>query len=130
MNSDRIVKDMAKLLRNGATMLDKECPKCGKILFRLKTGTIFCPNCSDTIKSSTNIERNSVAIHSKENENSKDSGYFYDLNNIFSNLILKLSKKLDNLDDSVSIAQILKNINSSLEIISKLKNLKNLERDF
>lgn len=123
MNSDRIVKDMAKLLRNGATMLGKECPKCGKILFRLKTGSIFCPNCSDAIKQSTKIDRNSVKIHGEENDNSKESSYYYDLNNIFSNLVLKLSKKLEKLDDNVSISQVLENINILLEIIAKLKNL-------
>jgi len=43
---DSVVKHMAQLLKNGATMLSETCPICGTPLFRLKTGEIFCPRCN------------------------------------------------------------------------------------
>ncbi len=45
-NSDKeVVQKMARLLKSGATMLDKLCPMCGIPLFRLKSGEIICPKC-------------------------------------------------------------------------------------
>ena len=42
---DESIKKMAAMLRNGATMLDKYCPKCSKILFKIENDKIFCPVC-------------------------------------------------------------------------------------
>ena len=39
------MKQMAELLRSGATMLSHSCPECGSPLFRLKTGEIWCAKC-------------------------------------------------------------------------------------
>ena len=43
---DKLVKEMAQLLKSGATMLDKTCPRCKVPLFKLKGGEIICPSCS------------------------------------------------------------------------------------
>lgn len=47
MSEDK-VKEMAKLLLSGATMLAEQCPVCGAPLFRLKDNTIKCPSCGYT----------------------------------------------------------------------------------
>ncbi|MHA1311625.1 MAG: Sjogren's syndrome/scleroderma autoantigen 1 family protein [Candidatus Helarchaeota archaeon] len=39
------IKRMAELLKDGNTMLDLICPKCGSPLFRLKNQDIYCGNC-------------------------------------------------------------------------------------
>ena len=39
------MKQMAELLRSGATMLSNSCPECGSPLFMLKSGDIVCANC-------------------------------------------------------------------------------------
>lgn len=39
------MKQMAELLRSGATMLSHSCPECASPLFRLKTGEIWCARC-------------------------------------------------------------------------------------
>ena len=41
---------MAKLLAQGATMLDLSCPACEAILFRLESGKVICPNCNAEIQ--------------------------------------------------------------------------------
>lgn len=43
--SDGEMKQMAELLRSGATMLSYSCPECASPLFRLKTGDIWCARC-------------------------------------------------------------------------------------
>ena len=43
--SDGEMKQMADLLRSGATMLSYSCPECASPLFRLKTGEIWCAKC-------------------------------------------------------------------------------------
>lgn len=40
-----LVKRMAQLLKSGATMLERSCPRCKVPLFKLKSGEIICPNC-------------------------------------------------------------------------------------
>lgn len=41
----RRLREMADLLRDGATMLSQSCPFCNVPLFRLKSGDIICPSC-------------------------------------------------------------------------------------
>ncbi|MBA7483904.1 hypothetical protein GH157_07175 [archaeon] len=43
--SDSNMKEMAGLLKSGATMLSKSCPECNSPLFQLKSGEIWCANC-------------------------------------------------------------------------------------
>ncbi len=37
------IKRSAELLKQGATMLSLQCPKCGSPLFKIRTGEIVCP---------------------------------------------------------------------------------------
>ena len=48
MSSDW-AREMAKLLRSGATMLSYNCPECGSPLFRLKSGEIWCARCQKRV---------------------------------------------------------------------------------
>jgi UPF0148 protein len=52
------VKQMADLLKSGATMLQQTCPQCGTPLFR-KGRETFCPKCNRPV----------VIIKSAEDEN-------------------------------------------------------------
>lgn len=44
------MKEMAELLRKGASMLGETCPQCGTPLFRLPGGEIICPLCRKPVK--------------------------------------------------------------------------------
>ena len=48
--SEGSMKEMAELLRRGASMLSEACPECGTPLFRLKSGEIICPSCNRPVK--------------------------------------------------------------------------------
>ena len=43
------MKQMAELLRKGATMLNETCPECNTPLFRLKDGSLVCPMCNKPV---------------------------------------------------------------------------------
>ena len=44
------MKEMAKLLRQGARMLRQSCPECGTPLFQMKSGEIVCSMCKRPVK--------------------------------------------------------------------------------
>ncbi len=48
--SEGSMKEMAELLRKGATMLGESCPECSTPLFKLKNGDILCPMCNRPVK--------------------------------------------------------------------------------
>ncbi len=43
------VKQMAELLRKGATMLSETCPECNTPLFKLQDGSLVCPMCNKPV---------------------------------------------------------------------------------
>ena len=44
-----VLKRMADMLKQGATMLDLQCPACASPLFRLRSGEIWCVNCQKRV---------------------------------------------------------------------------------
>ncbi|MBD3206433.1 hypothetical protein GF319_08835 [Candidatus Bathyarchaeota archaeon] len=48
--SEGSMKEMAELLRKGASMLSETCPRCGTPLFELPGGEIICPMCQRPVK--------------------------------------------------------------------------------
>lgn len=122
------IKKMATLLRSGATMLDIYCPNCNYILFRLKNDQIYCPVCDREVmlvkddfgnKKSQLIEGNSELSNKNPTEKHiSDRG-----NIIFFNVVSRLSKKLEETDDLLVIEKLLSNINQTLDIIKKFKEI-------
>ena len=43
------LKDMASLLRQGATMTDLSCPECSSPLFRMPSGELWCAKCKKRV---------------------------------------------------------------------------------
>jgi len=134
--SEKSVKKMASYLRNGASMLDKYCPKCDSILFRLKSGEIFCPKCNQEVKIvKTDEELASILSenrkieqefnNSSENKTIRNHSVknFGEINNQISRLINKLLTMLENTSDMLLIEKILINIEKSLAIMSKLQEI-------
>jgi len=44
-----VLKRMADALKQGAIMLDLQCPVCASPLFRLRSGEIWCVNCQKRV---------------------------------------------------------------------------------
>jgi UPF0148 protein len=47
--SEGSMKQMAELLKKGATMLSETCPECNTPLFRLQDGSLVCPMCNKPV---------------------------------------------------------------------------------
>ena len=123
MNDDS-TKLMANLLHQGATMLDEYCPNCGKILFRLRTGKIFCPSCESEVNRDKNYDEIDIK---KENKKPKDSMYSEDIMEIYKNslnIMKKLMQNLENVDDPNIFEKKIQNINLLVELMQKIKSLK------
>ena len=122
------IKKMATLLRSGATMLDIYCPNCNYILFRLKNDQIYCPVCDREVKLVKNDfgNKSSQLIEGKT-EISNNIPTKKQISNqekiIFFNVVSRLSKKLEETDDLLVIEKLLSNINQTLDIIKKFKEI-------
>ena len=118
------VELMAKMLRQGSTMLDLSCPQCKNILFRRPDGKIFCPICEQEVvilKSEKNrpLSNESVnpLIQSMENPSLNE------MTNFFQDFLVKSIAMLKNAEDQSNIEHILNQISQVLDIIQKLRDL-------
>jgi UPF0148 protein len=118
MQEDRNVKKMASLLKQGATMLDKYCPICENILFKLKNNKIFCPVCEQEVIIVKEVKKAEVKNSEvKQGHNST----FYEINNNLSRFLNFLIQKLENLQDMDYTLKILENIEKTLDILNKIR---------
>jgi uncharacterized Zn finger protein (UPF0148 family) len=49
MSDENVTKNMGKLLREGAALLNLACPQCNTPLLRLKDGTLYCAKCNQQV---------------------------------------------------------------------------------
>lgn len=50
MSDEKVTRQMGKLLRQGAALLNEACPKCNTPLLRLQDGSKYCTKCDKIIK--------------------------------------------------------------------------------
>ena len=121
---DDSTKLMANLLHQGATMLDEYCTKCGKILFRLRTGKIFCPSCESELVSDKRYDENDIK---EEIKKPKNFMYSEEIQEIYLNsidILKKLMENLENIDDPIIFEKKIQNIILFIQLIQKIKSLK------
>lgn len=125
MKENDNIKKMASILRSGATMLDKYCPKCDNILFRLKNNDIFCPVCEHIVKivsdSKDSNENNKRVDQNPSNFVNKNTSFF-EINNALSCFCGKLIEKLNATEDMIVIEHLLNNIDKIIDIIKKIRS--------
>ncbi|MCD6480260.1 hypothetical protein J7L65_05695 [Candidatus Bathyarchaeota archaeon] len=115
MSSDW-AREMAKLLRSGATMLSYNCPECGSPLFRLKSGEIWCARCQKRV------------IILREGE---DEAAVVQRELLWENLERAILRKLSSLSNLLSgeeeperIREIAESISTLLASLQRLRRLK------
>ena len=114
--TEKDIKFMAKLLQNGATMLDQYCPQCNNILYRLNNKTIFCPICNQEVKIMSDQEFDSIG---KQEEGLSSSLSRLEINDVVNLTLKNLLKKLEHVEDLNLMKLILSNIESCLNILNK-----------
>jgi len=112
-NSDRKIKEMAELLKEGATMLSYICPECKVPLFKLKNGTIICPSCKRRVLLSNEIDIKSEIMR-KNIENKFD--FKTSIENIKEKIYNKINMMLEEIDNTNNPDKI----DSFLSIIERL----------
>jgi UPF0148 protein len=125
--SDENIKKMAELLRNGATMLDDYCPKCGNILFRLRNQQIFCPTCNLEIKYSQNNEQIETvdAEQTSDNSTSEIKDVFTSTKSVYSEIFDRITHELKGLKE---ISLIEKYLEIHALLLDNLKKIRDLEK--
>jgi len=107
MGEDK-VKEMAKMLLSGATMLAEQCPVCGAPLFRLKDNTVKCPSCG-FVKEEKTIKKGEEPEHKVITEKEI-------LTKKLESLLLSLEKTED-VNETRTILEAIKIIHELLERI-------------
>jgi len=112
--SNDLTKKAVKMLLNGATLLSEPCPYCKGVRV-MKDGHALCINCGKE------PEIKKIESESKTNESDiiQKTGSAL---GILEQKLQNLSKELEDEKDHEKQHQILKSINSLVEIIGKLKN--------
>jgi UPF0148 protein len=113
---DLLIKKMAKLLKEGATMLDKSCPKCGTLIYRLPNKKIICPSCNSEIIIQKEKKKTSTPVIS-----SKD-----DFSGILKTLytkIVALNQQLEQQYDVYQVEKLLQIINQAVQLYEKIQNM-------
>ena len=121
-DDDKLIKKMAKLLREGATMLDKSCPNCGTLIYRLPNKKIICPSCNSEII----IQKDSSASKNVSQLPNSMSKISHDFQPVLNNLYLKLGElnhALQDESDFAKIESILTMIDKILQIYKKIHDL-------
>ncbi len=119
-DEDKLVKKMAKLLQEGATMLNYTCPKCNTLIYRLPNKKIICPSCNSEIiiQKENSSEQNSTNI-------STDSKIynFEELSRTILSKIDVLNKKLQDEVDYSQLDKILTILEKLLSVHEKICTL-------
>jgi len=140
---DANIKKMAKLLREGARMLDLACPVCNNPIFQLKTGEKICIACERKVvfeselqppekksEPSTQIEKApkpepSIPYQSiptrEESKNVEASDVFIAIKRACLLKLVNLADKMKSASDDNQVAIISSNILKLLEILEKLR---------
>ncbi len=113
---------MADFLRQGAKMLNLNCPECNNPLFQLKSSEIFCPSCQKSVVLEKQAEKNKI-VETAETENVKKTPSLAEKLRV---KLLELSDKLTNEIDIHVIKDILKSIRLILRILKDLEQSKGI----
>ena len=112
-DEDQLVKKIANLLQEGAIILNKTCPKCNTLIYRLPNKKIICPSC------------NSEIIIQKEESPMQDS-----INNTadskmhnFEELLRTILSKIDILNKKLQVEVDYSQMDKILTILEKLLSL-------
>jgi len=113
-NNPEVVKKMALLLSQGASMLDKTCPACGLPLFKTKKGDIVCPVHGKVYVVESEEEIKDIEI----DETLKSVEYF---------VSIKIREKInkDELDDIVELLRIIESIERIMALRKEKNNKQN-----
>ena len=117
MMSNDLTKRAADMLLKGATLLAAPCPYCKGVRI-MKDGNAFCVSCGREPKPEVEIDTEKKPEAQEKSEISQSDSTLITL----AKKLESLSKELEKEIDYEKQQQILKSINSLVEIIAKLRS--------
>lgn len=66
MSDDKVTRRMGKLLRQGAALLNKACPKCNTPLLRLSDGKMYCAKCNKEVIENKTDQPSQLPVQERE----------------------------------------------------------------
>ena len=117
MMSNDLTKRAADMLLKGATLLAVPCPYCKGVRI-MKDGNAFCVSCGREPKPEVEIDTEKKPEAQEKSEISQSDSTLITL----AKKLESLSKELEKETDYEKQQQILKSINSLVEIIAKLRS--------
>ena len=117
MMSNDLTKRAAEMLLKGATLLAAPCPYCKGVRI-MKDGNAFCVSCGREPKPEVEIDTEKKPEAQEKSEISQSDSTLITL----AKKLESLSKELEKESDYEKQQQILKSINSLVEIIAKLRS--------
>jgi len=109
------IKRMAHLLKSGATMLDKVCPKCHVPLFKLKSGEVICPSCGQRF----------VIVQSEEEEiKVYIDEALKELERLLTAKIYKINSEIRQTEKLTDLSEIMKSIYEILKVIELSRSIR------
>ena len=115
--SNDLTKRAADMLLKGATLLAAPCPYCKGVRI-MKDGNAFCVSCGREPKPEVEIDTEKKLEAQEKSEISQSDSTLITL----AKKLESLSKELEKESDYEKQQQILKSINSLVEIIAKLRS--------
>lgn len=116
MMSNDLTKRAADMLLKGATLLAAPCPYCKGVRV-MKDGNAFCVSCGREPKPEAEIDTEKESEDKSTVSSQSDSALI-----TLAKKLESLSKELEKETDYEKQQQILKSINSLVEIIAKLRS--------
>lgn len=111
--TSKSVKNMANLLRQGATLTELACPACASPLFKLKSGKLWCAECKKRV----------VVV--KEGESVENVTSKLLLSNMELTILKKIEETRKKMDKETDVEQLQK-LSSTLSTL--LDNLEKIRR--
>lgn len=113
------IDKLASMLLAGGKMLSRHCPECKTPLFKYMD-RVICPICKgEVVRREKTDSKEDIKVRKEDNERSDE--YDSTLKKIIRNKLTQLEDKLADEDDPKKVDEILKAINSTLDVLERLK---------
>ena len=122
---DQLIKKMAKLLQEGATMLDKVCPQCNTLIYRLPNKKIICPSCNREII----IQKEQLSQNGVPSNASSVNHDFSSIRNVIFSKIELLGQTLHTERDIYQVEKLITIIDKTVQVYERISNLYTKSRD-
>lgn len=116
MSEEEVKREMVNLLRSGATMLADQCPTCGGILFRLRSGEVVCPGC----KLSKEARVGTVA----ETKMQEIEGGLTSLEETLMSKLFLMSSRISETQDISKVKELVQICGEIISVIERLRSLR------